>query len=202
MPDNKVCYVGKGQGNRLNDHLRRALRPETKCGQKRLYRKIRAALASGKTVSGRVVYRTDDELDSLVKESELIRHYGFDNLFNVASHAFLGRTLKPEVRADISAASRRMWADPVYRKLNHTNLGKKFEYRPRPALRRPKNYPAGKFGKGVSKWEVPGKSVRWQARISIGGKIKSLGYFVSDEAARAAYDDEFEKVYGKRPNRT
>jgi hypothetical protein len=202
MPDNKVCYVGKGQGSRMNDHLRRARRPEFKCGQKRLYRKIREVLAVGKEIVGRVIYETDDELGALRTESIRIQYYGFDNLFNVASHAFLGRTLKPEVRRDIAEASKRMWRDPDYRARNHAVMGMKFVYRAKPALRKPKNYPPGKYGKGISRRATPGKSVRWQARIIVGGKITSLGYFLTPDAAAKVYDDAFENHYGKRPNNT
>jgi hypothetical protein len=202
MPDCKVCYVGKGQGTRMDDHLRRARRPDTKCGQKRLYRKLREVLGSGKSIVGRKVHETDSETDAFKTERETIQRYGFDNLFNVASHAFLGRSLKAEVRLEIAEASRRMWRDPEYRSKNHTVLGMKFAYRTKLALRKPKNYPIGKFGKGVSKWSAPGKSVRWQARISVNGKLKSLGYFVTPAGAACAYDDEFEMVYGRRPNST
>lgn len=202
QPDNKVCYVGKGKGNRMNDHIRRASRPEFKCGQKRLYRKMREIMATGKTFTARKVFETDAELDALRFESELIKVYGFDNLFNVASHAFLGRTLKNEVRSDIAEASRRHWRDPGYRARNHTVLGRKFEYRAKPLLRRPKNYPAGKFGKGVCKWSAPGKSIRWMARLTVGSKLKTLGYFETPALAAKAYDDEFEKHYGSRPNQT
>jgi len=202
MPDDRVCYVGKGQGNRRYDHLRRASRPEFKCGQKRLYRKMREVLALGKTIVSRVVFETDDELIALQTEADRIRSYGFENLFNVASHAFLGRTLKPEVRCDIAEASRRMWADPEYRAKNHTVKGKKFDYRPKFALRHPKNSPRGVFGKGVSRWKVRDKPIRWQARMSQNGKTVSLGYFKSPEEAATAYDNEFEKTYGKRPNST
>lgn len=201
LPDQKVCYVGKGKGNRLNDHLRRAKRPEFKCGQKRLYRRIREVLATGKTIEGRIVFETNDEMLALKEEARRIREYGFDSLFNVASHAFLGRTLKPEVRKDIAAASRRMWADPSYRNKNHTVKGKRFAYRPKLALRKPKNYPIGKFGKGVYCWRSRGMT-RFQARIQRNGKSVSLGYFKTSTEAAISYDNAFEKEYGKRPNNT
>lgn len=201
MPDKKVCYVGKGQGRRLYDHLRRAVRPEFKCGQKRLYSRIRDVLSRGKSIDGRIVFYTDDENSAFEEEARRIRLYGFENLFNVASHAFLGRTLKDEVKRDISRAVKKLWSSPGYRRRNRTVLGKKFAYRAKPALRKPKKRRNGKFGKGVSLWSARGMT-KFQARICIGGKTVSLGYFASAAGAATAYDNKFEETYGGRPNCT
>lgn len=200
-PDNKVCYVGKGSGNRMHRHIQRASRPTPPKSQRLLYTKLRQILEQGKQLVPHIVYETDDETDALLKEAEHIRHFGFENLLNNATHAFLGRRLKPEVKRILAERTRTMWLDPDYRLKNKTNSGKKLSYTPRPHGHRPHNRIGPSGFKGVSRWKAKGKSIRWVAKIHHNGK-RLLGYFRLPEEAAKVYDDEFEKIYEIRPNGT
>jgi len=202
MPEQRVCYVGKGSGNRAFEHKNYALRPHLRQAQKRLYTKLRGVLAAGGDFEPRIVYETDNELDALLKEKALIERHGFDNLFNVASHAFLGRRLKPEVRTTLAECARAMWRNPDYRRKNKTNKGRHFDYAPKLKLRRPKNRRSGLGLKGVSRWSAAGKSDRWMARITVNSVLLNLGYFAAPVDAARAYDDKAESVFGVRPNGT
>lgn len=203
LPDELTCYVGKGSGNRMHVHLKRVQQPSAlNRGNKRLYAKLQEVLASGKTFVPRIVYETDDELDALNKEAERIRAIGFEKLFNVATCGFLGRKLKPEVKAEIAEASRRLWRDPAYREKQKVRIGRKYPYRPKLKLRKPKNR-KGKSGfKGIAYWSFSNKAPRWMARITINSKLQLLGYFGSPIEAATAYDDASEKTYATRPNGT
>lgn len=103
IPDNRVIYVGKGHGERLHFHHKILARPTTKMWSRPLYRRLREVLTDGKSLQSRKVFETENELEALLHEQTLISHYGFENLVNVASHAFVGRTLKPEVGDIISS---------------------------------------------------------------------------------------------------
>ena len=202
VPDGKVCYVGKGSGDRLNHHAKVVSNPRHKQFNRPLYRKLRAVIETGRTFSPRIVIASDSETAALVHEHALIEKHGFSNLFNTASHAFLGRKLKPEVCAEISRAITEKWRSGAY-KNKRTNAGRKFPYQPKLALRKPKDRRSAKTGfKGVSEWNCTGKSKRWTARISNGGIVKSLGYFHAPIDAARAYDNAAEKYYGTRPNGT
>ena len=41
------------------------------------------------------------------------------------------------------------------------------------------------------------KTMRWQSRISVNGKQKHLGYFITATMAARRYDQEALKVYGE-----
>ncbi len=101
----KVVYVGKGSKDRIKHHFYVLCRPHLKEYSASKYAKIRA-LCAGEKMVARKVFSSDDETACLLKEQELIRHYGFENLANVASHAFTGRKLKPEVGQAIAAKLR------------------------------------------------------------------------------------------------
>ena len=187
----------------MHVHLKRALRPTPPKFQKLLYSKLRQLLKQGKQIEPRIVYETNDETSALQYEAERIRYYGFENLLNNATHAFLGRRLKPEVKRMISDSLHSLWRDPAFRKQHPApNLGKKFAYRPKPAMRKPRNQPPSNGYKGVCRWKAKGKSIRWFAKIQINLKPHCLGYFNRPEQAAKAYDDKAEEIYGYRPNNT
>jgi hypothetical protein len=132
VPDGTVCYVGKGSGRRMWNHRRYALQPPATT-QAYLYRKLSELLQAGKDFQPRKVFETDSEQEALQKESELIRHYGLEKLFNCGMHtgplltdidearrtamskarreyvaklqAETGQSSLPEVRAKISASN-------------------------------------------------------------------------------------------------
>ena len=207
-PDNKVCYVGKGHDDRLNDHLRLAFNRKTKHFDRWIYRSIREIISLGKTIKPRIVFRTFNEIAALTEEMRRIQEYGFDNLLNTASHAFAGRMLKPHAKKLIAEASRRMWKNPEYRRKNKTSSGCS-----RRGMRIEKNNKqrltaAGTFGfKGVTLWSHLNKPPRWIVRIILnvhGGsnKIKFIGYVLSLLEGAFVYDNESERAFGTRPNKT
>ena len=77
-PDGTPFYVGKGSGNRINDHEQDARRG--RIGAK--YDAIRAIWQSGGQVVKRIIFETSDEQQALDHEQHLIAHYGIANLTN------------------------------------------------------------------------------------------------------------------------
>lgn len=203
VPDNRVVYVGKGHGNRLNEHLKIAMNPRAPYYGRRLYQQLRGVLAQGKRIESRIVFESENELEALVEERRRIELYGFDNLFNVASHAFQGRRLKRYVKEKISQIIKDKWARGEYAG-KKTVKGMKFPNKLiSPNLKKPRKVALGRSGfKGVFWWETKGKTPRWGARIVIDGKTRSLGYSDSVEQAARFYDDASEAHFGTRPNGT
>lgn len=201
-PDQSVCYVGKGSGKRAFEHRKRASLPKCRTGyQKRLYSKLRSLLDSGKDFYARIVYETDDEIDALKIEQKLIAIHGFENLFNVASHAFLGRSLKLEVCKTISDRIKNAWKAGKYaNRAPRRNFGRK----PMRCGWFPKNHRDSKY-RGVSRWSDrgrPGVAPRWTARITENGKSKLLCNTLNLKKALKAYDNAAERLHGIRPNGT
>jgi len=183
----------------MHKHLRIATNPSNSNYAKRLYASIRGILASGKTVVPRVVFETDDEVSALLREKSEIERHGFDNLLNVASHAMLGRRLKPCVYEKISSSIAAHWKRGTYR-----NKVRGPDHKPRkrgytfvPKTRKNSAH------RGVSLWSTSGKSKRWMTYSPrINGKRKTLGYFAVLEDALRCADDSFELHCGLRPNGT
>ncbi len=78
-PDGRQFYVGKGQGQRVDEHEREARRG-CKCHKCCIIRKI---WRTGGNISKAVVFRTDDEFAAYQREAELIAAFGVRNLANV-----------------------------------------------------------------------------------------------------------------------
>lgn len=98
----KICYVGKGSGDRLNFHATQVRRG--KCVQP-LHRKLQELVTRGFTFSAVKVQEFEDEATALSAERWRIAHYGMKNLFNsVAGGA--GWTKTPEMRKRMSDAKR------------------------------------------------------------------------------------------------
>lgn len=98
VPDGNVIYVGKGHKDRMVYHRKVFLKKDTVIGNKPFYCRLRAATSDvGKAFVERKVFETSSENEALLEESRRISFYGFENLINVASHAFTGRRMKPEV---------------------------------------------------------------------------------------------------------
>lgn len=74
----QVFYVGKGCGDRMDDHEREARKNKrsTKCDR------IRAIWAADKQVQKRIVFSTDDEQEAYRYEMQLIASIGRSNLTN------------------------------------------------------------------------------------------------------------------------
>lgn len=92
---NKVFYVGKGKGNRLNDHQKIAFHKNSQ-SKSYLYRKIRKILSVGDSILAVKIYETNDEIDAFKKEVEEIKRIGRKNLCNATDggEGFSGGTFK------------------------------------------------------------------------------------------------------------
>lgn len=77
--DNKVFYVGKGKGNRINAHELEAKRSNETEKQKR----INAIWAQDLSVIKKIVKRFNDELKAYQYEDKLIKKFGLENLTNM-----------------------------------------------------------------------------------------------------------------------
>lgn len=120
----KVFYVGKGSKNRILHHRYVLSRPQLKEFNRSVYRRMRAVL-DGSDFTEQKVFEADDEIASLLKEQELIRSYGFENLVNTQSHAFTGRKLKPEVGQIIASKLRGRTLPPEVRaKISASGMGR------------------------------------------------------------------------------
>lgn len=95
--DDSVFYVGKGQGNRPQDHLKEARRGKSseKCDR------IRDIEKSG-SVTIRIVARFSDEAESYDFEAKRIESIGLDNLTNVIPGGLGGRCVEQEMPTTLS----------------------------------------------------------------------------------------------------
>ena len=80
--NNKVFYVGKGQGDRAYQHTKEALRNSSNISNKIKNQKILEIYQNGGKVIERIYERFDDEMEALKQEEVLIDMYGIDNLTN------------------------------------------------------------------------------------------------------------------------
>ena len=98
-PGETVCYVGKGHGDRMHDHLKFATNPKSRWYNREIYQKLREILFSGKTFSPRIVFESQNETEALNEETRRINLYGPDNLLNsVWVRPGFGKMLKPCVK--------------------------------------------------------------------------------------------------------
>lgn len=67
-PSGKIFYVGKGWGDRAEEHIREARAGDCHCRKCRI---IRGILQTGKSVVIDKVFRTDDEREAFAREREL-----------------------------------------------------------------------------------------------------------------------------------
>jgi hypothetical protein len=117
--DGKVFYVGKGCKRRMYTHAEAVKQgKDPKCYNGVLYERIKQILATN-DLEYNVVLETNDEQIALDYEVAEIARIGRDNLCNQCAG---GNGLKhvdftPEIRAKISAAQKRIWSDPEYRKM-------------------------------------------------------------------------------------
>jgi hypothetical protein len=120
----KVFYVGKGSKDRLLHHRYVLAHPQTKEFNRGVYQRMRAVL-NGSNFKEHKIFESDDEITALLKEQELIRYYGFENLVNTQSHAFTGRKLKPEVGQLIASKLKGRTMPPEVRaKISASGMGR------------------------------------------------------------------------------
>jgi len=101
-PDDRVFYVGKGQGPRVYDHERYAHRGH-KCHKCNIIRKI---WKQGKEVRRYILFTTDDEREALDYEHEMVMLYGRENLCNRTDGGDSPPPITPEGRRKISERHR------------------------------------------------------------------------------------------------
>lgn len=96
VPGDKVCYVGKGQGNRLNYHhwlASKMVKLGIRVGRSStLYDSLAGVLRCGKDFKAVKVFEYVDEEAALTEENRRIELYGIDNLFNILPHGWKSAT--------------------------------------------------------------------------------------------------------------
>ncbi len=127
-PNGEPFYVGKGSGNRIDDHEREA-RAGHNCHKCNIIRKI---WHEGGQVQRSFALRTDDEQEAFDCERQMIAFYGRDALANhtdggegfanLSAEArakirasLLGHPVSPETRAKVSAAHHGRTLSPDHR---------------------------------------------------------------------------------------
>lgn len=105
-PNGRVFYVGKGQGNRIMAHERKA-RGDCRCHKCNVIRKI---WRDGGEVQRYTVFTTSDEQAAFAYERELIAFYGRKNLCNQTDGgegaAVFGREVSEETREKLRVANK------------------------------------------------------------------------------------------------
>lgn len=99
--DDKPFYVGKGKGNRIDQHEAEA----RKGRQSRKCDRIREIEADGMRIIKRKVSSHKEELDAFRAEEELIALYGHKALTNIMSGGRGGRSLGPTSYEDRRAVA-------------------------------------------------------------------------------------------------
>jgi len=81
--NNKVFYVGKGKGNRINQNLLGALDDRTKEGEK--INRIREIEKTGQKIKNVILRHDLDEEEAFAVESAMIDFLGMNNLTNIVN---------------------------------------------------------------------------------------------------------------------
>lgn len=123
--DNKVFYIGKGKGNRMERHVKLAKKNKISNGNNHLFRKIKSILEYHNDVIYKVVYNTDDEVLAYEKEIEMIKEYGIENLCNIS----IGyNIITEEIKNKISISVKKLYNNLEYRE-NLKRIYQSDEYR-------------------------------------------------------------------------
>jgi hypothetical protein len=121
--DGSVFYIGKGKGDRINDHFKEVMsgKHSHKCHI------IRQIWDSGNSVPCKIVMWTDDEEQAYYVEMELVRLYHKHNLTNITAGGDGVRDSDGSIRAAVSKRMRERYKlHPEYRLLmSGVNVGNK-----------------------------------------------------------------------------
>ena len=118
-----VFYVGKGTGNRANQHQQCVIRNREKYSRTEKEKLICEILDSGLSVKVVITDRFSNERDAIYEEELQIMHFGIDNLTNKV------RKGCPSSNRDESYRAGRLYADAMCRVPDsrvRTKIGDKF----------------------------------------------------------------------------
>lgn len=156
--DNKVFYVGKGSGKRMYTHLMIAKgNGSNRKANPHLYNKISKILMDNGTILYDVVFRTDDEDESYLKEKEFINSIGINNLTNLLEGGIGGLIGE--------------WTEERRKKLSISKLGKPMSEETK---KRISNSLKGK-STGRAYWKGKKLSDEVKEKMRISGKGKNKG---------------------------
>lgn len=129
-PRNKaVFYVGKGQGNRMYQHQEIAKKGMSE--NRKLYYKIKKILLEGEDILYKKIFETNDEKKALLKEKEIIKKLGLENLCNITEGGIGGDTYKNNPRLDeillqiSNSLKGRICTEETKKNISKGNSGKK-----------------------------------------------------------------------------
>lgn len=141
LVDDIVRYIGKGRGDRLNEHVRTARRilRIRESGEtfktSRFYNRLAKAVKAKAKIEIRIVQSGLLEEDAYLAETSTISSIGLDRLWNVfpGGIGFRSEWIKslwknPEYREKSSARSRARWQDPEYRE-HYSNIRRQPEHK-------------------------------------------------------------------------
>lgn len=114
--DSKPFYVGKGSGLRYSKHI--SLARHHKHYNKHLENKIWNIWNNNELVISRTVFESDNEEEVFIKENELIKKYGLENLCNLEigdRHRFNGFKHSEETKKILKSKNIKRFNNPLER---------------------------------------------------------------------------------------